>query len=92
MIPKTNGENNSVTHGCIRLIHSYRFSSSSLDLLVKTLVDNKHKTLMNLKNENVGDDNISGTNRSQKKDILKIAKEIEKMIVRIDIVIILLKI
>ena len=30
---------------------SHRFLSSSLDSLVKTLVDNSHKTLKNLKEE-----------------------------------------
>ena len=44
--PKTNEEYISVTYGCI---DSYRFISSSLDSLVKTLVDSSHKTLKNLK-------------------------------------------
>ena len=35
--PKTNEEYISVTYGCIRFIDSYRFLSSSLDSLVKTL-------------------------------------------------------
>ena len=48
-IPKTNEEYISVTSGCIRYIDSYRFLSSSLDSLVKTLVDNSNKTLKNLK-------------------------------------------
>ena len=39
IIPKTNEEYISVTYGCIRLIDSYRFQSSSLDSLVKTLVE-----------------------------------------------------
>ena len=50
-IPKTNEEYISVTYGCIRFIDSYRFLSSGLDSLVKTLVDNSHKTLKNLKEE-----------------------------------------
>ena len=37
------------TNGCIGFIDIYRFSSSSLGLLVKKLVDNKHKTTKNLK-------------------------------------------
>ena len=45
IIPKTNEEYTSVTYGCIRFIDSYRFRSSSLDSLVKTLVDKSHKTL-----------------------------------------------
>ena len=38
IIPKTNEEYISVTYGCIRLIDSYRFLSSGLDSLVRTLV------------------------------------------------------
>ena len=37
IIPKTNKEHVSVTYGCIRFIHSYRFLSESLDNLVKNL-------------------------------------------------------
>ena len=37
IIPKTNEEHISVTYGCIRFIHSYRFLSESLDNLVKNL-------------------------------------------------------
>ena len=40
IIPKTNEEYISVIYGCIRFIDSYRFLSSSLDSLVKTLVHN----------------------------------------------------
>ena len=40
IISKTSVEYISVTYGCIRFIDSYRFLSSSLDSLVKTLVDN----------------------------------------------------
>ena len=53
IIPKTNEECISVTYGCIRFIDSYRFLSSGLDFLVKTLVDSSNETLKNLKNENV---------------------------------------
>ena len=49
VLPKTNEEYILVTYGCIRFIDSYRFLSSSLDSLVKKLVDNSHKTLKNLK-------------------------------------------
>ena len=56
--PKINEEYISVTYGCIRLIDSYRFLSSSVDSLVKTLVDNSNKTLKNLKEEIVDNDEI----------------------------------
>ena len=56
VIPKTNEEYISVTYGCIRFIDSYRFLSSSLDSLVKTLMDNINKTLKNLKNKIVDND------------------------------------
>ena len=58
IIPKTNEEYISVTYGCIRFIDSYRFLSSGLDSLVKTLVDNSRKTLENLKKEVVDNDEI----------------------------------
>ena len=58
IIPKTNEEYNSVTYGCKRYIESYRFLSKSLDSLVKTLVDNSHKTLKSLKEEIVDNDEI----------------------------------
>ena len=47
-----------MTYGCIRCIDSYHFLSSSLDSLVKTLVDNSNKTLKKVKNENVDNDEI----------------------------------
>ena len=52
IIPETNEEYISMTYGCIRFIDKYRFLSSSLDSLVKTLVDNNQKTLKNLKKIN----------------------------------------
>ena len=58
IIPKTNEEYISVTYGCIRFIDSYRFVSSSLDSLVKTIVDNSKKTLKNLKEEIIDNDEI----------------------------------
>ena len=58
IIPKTNEEHISVTYGCIRFIDSYRFLSSGLDSLVRTLVDNSNKTLKNLKEEIVDNDEI----------------------------------
>ena len=58
IIPKTNEEYISVTYGCIRFIDSYRFLSSGLDSLVKTLVDNSNETLKNLKEEIVDIDEI----------------------------------
>ena len=45
IIHKTNEEKLSVTYGCIRYIESCRFLSSSLDSLVKTVVDKNHKTM-----------------------------------------------
>ena len=59
--PKTNEEYISVTYGCIRFSESYRFLSSGLDSLVKTLVDNSHKTLKNLKKEIVDNGEILNT-------------------------------
>ena len=45
----------SVTFGCLWFIDSYRFLSSILDSIVKTLVDKKHETLQNFKKEDVED-------------------------------------
>ena len=59
ILPKTDEKYISVKNGCIKFIDTYRFLSSSLDELVKTLVDNSHKTLKNLKKEVYGDDKIS---------------------------------
>ena len=58
IIPKTNEEYISVTYGCIRFIDIYRFLSSSCVSLVKTLVDNSHKTLKDLKEEIVDNNEI----------------------------------
>ena len=58
-IPKTNEEYISVSFCCIRFIDSYRFLSSSLDSLVKTLVDISHETLKDLKEDIVDNDEIS---------------------------------
>ena len=49
VIPKTNEEYISVIYGCIIFIDSCQFLSSSLDSLVKTLIDNSHKTFRSLK-------------------------------------------
>ena len=58
IIPKTSEENISVTYGCIRFIDSYRFLSSGLDSLFKTLVDNSHKTLEEFEEEIIDNDEI----------------------------------
>ena len=58
IISTTNEEYISVTYGCFRYIHSYRFLSSGLDSLVRTLIDNNHKTLEILKKEIVDKDEI----------------------------------
>ena len=58
IIPKTNEEYISMTYGCIRFMDSYRFLSSSLDSLIETLVDNSNKTLQNLKEDIVDNDEI----------------------------------
>ena len=55
-IPETNKEYISVTCGSIRFIDSYRSLSTSLDELVKTLADDRHKTVENLKKEIVDND------------------------------------
>ena len=47
-----------MTYGCIRFIDSYRFLSSGLDSLVKTLVDNSQKTLKGFEEELVDNDEI----------------------------------
>ena len=56
IIPKTNEEYISVKSECIRFIDNYRFLSSSLDSLGKTLIDNSHEALRSLEEENV--DNV----------------------------------
>ena len=56
--PKTNEEYISVTYGCIRFVDTYKFLSSSLDSLVKTLVDHSITTLKNLKAEIVDNDEV----------------------------------
>ena len=58
IMPKTDEEYISVTYGCIRFIDSYKILSSSLDSLVKTLVDNSHKTMEDIEEEIVDNDEI----------------------------------
>ena len=57
-IPKINEEYVSVVYGCVRFFDNYRFLSSSLNWLVRTLVDNNHKTPKTLKKENVEYDEL----------------------------------
>ena len=47
-----------MTYGCIRFVDSYRFLSSSLDSLVKTLIDINEISLKNLKKGIVDNDEI----------------------------------
>ena len=80
IIPKTNEEYISATYGCIRFIDSYRFQSSSLDSLVKTLVDKSNKTLKDLKEEIVDNDeimNIVNEIVEEDKTIKKIKKDFQ---------------
>ena len=58
IIPKTNEEYISVTYGCIRFIDSYRFLSSGLDSLVKSIVDNSNKKLKDFNKEIFDNDEI----------------------------------
>ena len=58
IIPKTNEEYISVTYGCVRFFDSYRFLSSVLGSLVKTLVDIGLKKIKNLKKQIVDKDEI----------------------------------
>ena len=76
IIPKTNEDYISVTYGCFRFIDSYRFQSSSLDSLVKTLVDNSSKTLKNLRNEIVDNDILNIVNKIVEED--KTIKDLKK--------------
>ena len=57
-IPKTVEKYISVRYECNRFRDSYRFLSSSLNSLVETLVDNSHKTLKELEEEIVVDDEM----------------------------------
>ena len=58
ILTKTNEEYISITYGCVKIIYSHRFTSSSLDKLNNTLVDNSHKTIAILKKEIVDNDLI----------------------------------
>ena len=58
IIPKRDEEVKSVRYGCIRFIDSYRFLLSSLDSLVKTLVQNSHETLKHFEEETVDNDEV----------------------------------
>ena len=75
IIPKTNEEYISVTYGCIRFIDGYRFLSSSLDSLVKTLVDNSHKRLKDFEEEIVDKIKMLITEDKYEKDSIKDLKK-----------------
>ena len=66
IIPETNEKYTSVKNGWIRFIDSYRFLSSSLDSLDKTLVDNSHKTLKDFEKEIVDNDETLNFVRERK--------------------------
>ena len=89
VIPKTIEEYISVTFGCIWFLNSYRFLSSSLDSLVRTLVDNSQKTLKNLKKQIVHNDGISKIVNETKITIKEdrynndSIKDLKKMIIQI---------
>ena len=70
-----------MTYGCIRFIDSYGSLSSDLDSLVKTLADNSHETLGDFEEEIIDND-----------EILKIVKEIKKLLQKINTKVILSKI
>ena len=57
-MPKTNEDYDSVIYSCLKFIEIFRFLSSSLRSLIKTLVDNKDRTLGNFEKQIAGDDNI----------------------------------
>ena len=59
IIAQTNEKYILVTYVCIRFVDSYRFLSSSLDKILKTLVDIRYKTVRNLKEEIVDNDEIT---------------------------------
>ena len=58
-----------MTNGCIKFIDCYRFLSSSLDSLVKTLVDSSKATVKDLEKKLVDNDQI-----------LNIVNELEKIL------------
>ena len=82
IIPKTNEEYISVTYGCIRFIDSYRFQSSSLDSLVKTLVDNSNKKLKDLKEEIFDNDKIVNILKKNRKKTLNLEEEDDDMTIK----------
>ena len=56
ILPMTNEEYFSIRYDGIRFFDSFRFLSSRLNKLVETLVDNSHKTLKDLEEEIVDND------------------------------------
>ena len=58
IIPKTSEEYIPVTYGFMRFIDSYRFLSSSLHSVIETKVDISHKTMKDLEEEIVDNDEI----------------------------------
>ena len=83
IIPKTNEVYISVKYRYTRFIDSYRFLSNSLESLVKTLVDNIHKTLKNLKEKIVDNGEILNVVSEKKlieedRDIIDSKKDLKK--------------
>ena len=77
IIHKTNQEYISVIYGCIIIIDSYRYLSSSLDKLVKAVVHNSQKTLKDLKEEIAdNDEKLNNVNETGEN---KTIKDIEKV-------------
>ena len=79
IITETNEEYISVTYGCIRFIDSYRFQSSSLESLVKALVDNSDKRLKDFKEEIFDNDeildNVSKIEENYTEEILNLEED-----------------
>ena len=81
IVPKSKEEYIIVTYICIRFNDSYRFLSSSLDSLVRTVVVSSHKILKDFEEEIVDNEQV-----------LNIVNEIKILLKKISMKMILLKI